>query len=59
MTSRKKKASIENDAVKRSALLRWLKANMPVRCSDGRVGLLSALSWNAGYDAGRRRGRAK
>lgn len=49
------KNSIMRDTIKRKALLRWLKSNTGKRDSDGRVGLILCLAWDAGYESARRR----
>lgn len=49
------KSSIVRDAVKRRAMHRFLKSTIPRQGYDGRVGLLTLLAWDAGYEAARRR----
>lgn len=51
------KNSIMRDAVKRRAMLRFLKRSIAKRGPDGRVGLILCLAWDAGYESGRRRSR--
>jgi hypothetical protein len=52
------KTSIARDAVKRRALIRFIDGVCAAgKNPDGRVNLLIAMAWDAGYESGRRRAR--
>lgn len=51
------KNSIVRDVAKRRAIHRFLKSAISQKCSDGRIGLVVCLAWDAGYEAMRRRAK--